>query len=73
MIYLDNAATTFPKPSSVILAMSKAMKMYGSNPGRSGHKMSIASAEEIYKCRKAIAELFNFGDEENIVFMLVQN
>lgn len=70
MIYLDNAATTFPKPSSVNLAMSKAMKMYGANPGRSGHKMSIASAEEIYKCRKVIAELFNFGDEENIVFML---
>lgn len=70
MIYLDNAATTFPKPPSVALAISRAMKTYGANPGRSGHKMSIASAEEIYKCRKAIAGLFNFSDEENIIFTL---
>lgn len=70
MIYLDNAATTFPKPASVNSAVSRAMRMYGANPGRSGHKMSISSAEEIYKCRKAIAKLFNFEDESNIVFTL---
>lgn len=70
MIYLDNAATSFPKPVSVSTAVSRAMRIYGANPGRSGHKMSIASAEEIYKCRKAIAELFNFEDEGNIVFAL---
>ncbi len=69
MIYLDNAATTFPKPQSVNLAIQRAMRMYGANPGRSGHKMSIRSSEEIYKCRKSISELFNC-EETNVIFSL---
>ena len=51
MIYLDNAATTFPKPLSVIQAVDRSMRMLGANPGRSGHAMSIAAAEEIYRTR----------------------
>ena len=49
MIYLDNAATTFPKPVSVTRAVEHALKVYGANPGRSGHEMTLKTSEEIYK------------------------
>ncbi|MEE1282321.1 MAG: aminotransferase class V-fold PLP-dependent enzyme [Acutalibacteraceae bacterium] len=68
MIYLDNSATTFPKPASVYSAVNNAMQKFGANPGRSGHKMSITSAEQVYKCREAIAEIYNIKNVENIVF-----
>ena len=56
MIYLDNSATTFPKPPSVRKAMIDAVTQYGANPGRSGHSMSIRASEEIFKCRSRVKE-----------------
>ena len=53
MIYFDNAATTYPKPMAVTNAVRTALQKYGANPGRSGHKMSMAAAEEEYRCRVA--------------------
>jgi len=70
MIYLDNAATTFPKPPQVTMAMSRAMSKYGANPGRSGHAMSIQAAEEVYKSRQAVSDLFHAGGAECVVFTL---
>ena len=70
MIYLDNAATTFPKPPAVTQAITNAMKKYGANPGRSGHKMSIESALEIYRCRNEISDFFNAEGPEYVVFTL---
>ena len=70
MIYLDNAATTFPKPQQVTNAVSYALKNYGANPGRSGHSMSIAGAEEIYHCRSDAADLFHAPGPECVVFTL---
>ena len=70
MIYLDNAATTYPKPQSVVYAISNAMKKYGANPGRSGHKLSIESALEIYRCRTEISDFFNAEGPEYVVFTL---
>ena len=58
MIYLDNAATGFPKSRKVADAMLFAHEFCG-NAGRSGHKLSIQSAETVYECRKNIAKLFN--------------
>ena len=46
MIYLDNAATTYPKPTEVINAVNKSLSLYGANPGRSGHNLSINTAME---------------------------
>ncbi len=64
MIYLDNAATSYPKPQEVINAVNKAFYRYGANPGRSGHNMSIATAGEVYKCRQLLNEFFNgYGNE----------
>ena len=70
MIYLDNAATTYPKPQSVANATLYALKNLGANPGRSGHNMSINAALEIYECRKAIAKFFNAKGPESVVFTL---
>ncbi|SCI29141.1 aminotransferase class V-fold PLP-dependent enzyme [Romboutsia sp. Marseille-P6047] len=68
MIYLDNAATTFPKPESVYNAISDCMKNYCANPGRAGHKLSMRAAREIYDARENIAKLFNIDNPMNIIF-----
>lgn len=69
MIYFDNAATTYPKPASVAKALAYAVTSVGGNPGRSGHEMSVRAAREVYKVRRAAAELFG-SKEENTVFTL---
>ena len=43
MIYLDNAATSWPKPRETVLAMADAMTRCGANPGRAGHKLAISA------------------------------
>lgn len=68
MIYLDNAATTNPKPSSVILAVSRMMRDHSANPGRSGHSASVAAAQEVYRVRRNIADFFHLPNEENVIF-----
>lgn len=68
MIYLDNAATSFPKPQCMIQEMFDCLKNYCGNPGRSGHAMSMKTAEKIYGTRQALAELFHFEDPSKILF-----
>lgn len=67
-IYLDNAATTFPKPNEVTDSMIKYMTEIGGNPGRGAYKNSIKSSEIVFDCRLKLAELFNFDKVENVVF-----
>lgn len=67
MIYLDNAATSFPKPPCVTEEISRCIKKYCGNPGRSSHALSIKSAEKIYEARELLAELFG-AKAENVVF-----
>ncbi len=69
MIYFDNSATTFPKPKAVLNRAYYASRYLGGNPGRSGHKMSLRVADEVYKVREKIAEFFN-AKPENVVFTL---
>lgn len=68
MIYLDNAATSFPKPPSVYREAEKCMKTYCGNPGRSSHTMSLAAAEKIYECRSVLSDFFNLTAPERVVF-----
>ena len=68
MIYLDNAATTFPKPINVVNSVSECLKKYSANPGRSGHNLSIKASDKVFECRKKIKKLFNAKLEENIIF-----
>ena len=70
MIYMDNAATTYPKPISVQNAVNYALKNYAANPGRSGHNMSMAAAEEVYRCRTAAADFFHAPGPECVAFTL---
>lgn len=68
MIYLDNAATTFPKPRKVTEAVSDCLARYCGNPGRGAHALSLASAEKIYDCRAALSSLFGVGSPERVLF-----
>lgn len=70
MIYLDNSATTYPKPESVREMLRIAPIIYGANPGRGGYSMSNSTALEIYKVRSKIAEMFSAQSEENVVFTI---
>ncbi len=68
MIYLDNAATTFPKPESVYEAVLSCMKNYGANPGRAGHKLALSAGRIIYEARENLCKLFNINNPMNIIF-----
>lgn len=70
LIYLDNAATTYPKPVTVQNAVRGAMMQFGANPGRSGHAMSAATAEAVYRCREETADFFHAPGPECVVFTL---
>lgn len=68
MIYLDNAATTYPKPYGVVNAVRESFLQYGANPGRGGYQMSLDTAEKIFKVRQAMAKMFHCGAPERVVF-----
>lgn len=68
MIYFDNSATTHKKPDSVINAVNLGLTKLSSNPGRSGHKLSIALENEIFETRQLIHTIFNNDMVENVVF-----
>ena len=70
MIYLDNAATSFPKPRRVIEEQLRCMRAYCGNPGRGSHALSRAAAEKIYECRTEAAELFGLENPESVMFTM---
>jgi len=70
VVYLDNAATSWPKPPEVREAMVKFMEEAGGNPGRSGHLLSIEAARTIYEAREALSVLFHVKDPSRIIFTL---
>lgn len=70
MIYLDNAATSGKKPSSVINAVGNALNKYSANAGRSGHKMSQSAALAIYTAREKFCDFFGVSGVENVAFTL---
>lgn len=68
MVYLDNAATTYPKPQIVRQAVARAMTELGANPGRGGFPMSQRTGQAVYRCREKIARLFGAAGPECVVF-----
>ena len=68
MIYLDNAATSFPKPECVCREMDRCMREYCANPGRSGHPLSLKAGAAVMASREAICSLFNICDPMRLVF-----
>ncbi|MCC3868108.1 aminotransferase class V-fold PLP-dependent enzyme [Terrisporobacter mayombei] len=67
-IYLDNAATSFPKPKEVSEAVYDFMTNNGTSSGRGAYKKAMESDFIIYECRKLIGELFNFNNPKNVIF-----
>ncbi|MCY2941935.1 MAG: aminotransferase class V-fold PLP-dependent enzyme [Planctomycetota bacterium] len=70
MIYLDNAATSFPKPESVYKAMDRFAREDMANPGRAGHKMALAAERVLDDCRHRLNQLFKGSAPERFIFTL---
>jgi cysteine desulfurase family protein len=67
-IYMDNAATSWPKPEETLTAMADYARSVGANPGRSGHRMSVDAGRVIFDTREAVAELFGVTNPLQIIF-----
>ena len=70
MIYLDNAATSFPKPKRVYERMDQFLREEAANPGRSGHRLSVQAEAQIVQARSSLAKFFNVKDLSRIIFTL---
>lgn len=68
MSYLDNAATSHPKPESVYKRIDHILRYIGGNPGRSGHSMALDAGRVIFEARESAARLFNVKDASRIAF-----
>jgi cysteine desulfurase family protein len=68
LIYLDNSATTFPKPDEVYKFMDSFYRKNGVNPGRSGFDAAIETEEVVHETRKLLTELFNADDPNRLTF-----
>lgn len=67
MIYLDNAATSHPKPTAVVDAVVDALTTRNANPGRSGHARALAAARIVLEGRERLAALLGAGDPLSII------
>ena len=68
MIYLDNAATSWPKPPEVIRAMAGTLEKIGANPGRSGHRLSLCAGRVVQSCREELAQMLHMEQPERVIF-----
>jgi len=67
-IYLDNAATSFPKPESVYTQQDYVARNYGANPGRGSYKMARIAAQTMAATREMVADFFNISSSSRIAF-----
>ena len=68
MIYFDHAATSYPKPKSILPILEDALVRAGGNPGRSGHRLSLLASEGIYGVRELLCDFFEGEAPESFVF-----
>ncbi len=68
MIYLDNAATTYPKPPQVLRAVGDSFRALGANPGRGSYPLAMASTQAVYRCREEAAAFFGLPDPACVSF-----
>ena len=68
MIYLDNSATTYPKPPEVLRAVQNAVREYSFNPGRGGYRHSLKTSKKVYQARETIRNFFNAPSVESVIF-----
>ncbi len=70
IIYLDNGATTFPKPEEVYVVMDCYYRNFGVNPGRSGYDLCMAAGGIVNDTRKLLTRFFNGSDSNRLIFSL---
>ncbi len=70
MIYLDNAATSWPKPESVYRTTDEFLRTSAGNPGRGGHTMAVAASKMVDETRLLIGRLINAPDKDRVIFTL---
>lgn len=68
MIYLDNSATTYPKPKLVIDSFNKTFYNFGANAGRGFYEMAIKTTEQIFNTRKKVCNFFGCDSPEKVIF-----
>jgi cysteine desulfurase family protein len=68
MIYLDNAATSFPKPEETIDSVHHFLTFSGGNPGRGGHPLSIDAARIVFEARERLSSFINGKHSERLIF-----
>ena len=73
MIYLDHAATSWPKPPSVVRAVAECMEEAGGNPGRGAHPLAMRAAEALFACREAAASLLGAPGPEQMKKCIAEN
>ncbi|MGN7457147.1 aminotransferase class V-fold PLP-dependent enzyme [Paenibacillus pasadenensis] len=66
LIYLDHAATSWPKPEEVVAAVLEAMRQGAANPGRGSHRMAVQSGRVLFEARKSLAKLFRIANPNDI-------
>jgi len=67
-IYLDNSATSYPKPEAVYTAVNNTLRNVGANPGRGGYKLSLEASRIVFSCREALSNLFNIKNCDRLAF-----
>jgi cysteine desulfurase family protein len=70
LIYMDNGATSFPKPPVVAEAMMHFLAVVGGSPGRAGHRLSQEASRTVFRCREGLAALFGITDARRLAFTL---
>src|SRR5664279_5272078 len=70
VIYLDNAATSFPKPPEVAEAILEFLAHKAGNPGRSGHSLALAADAVVAETRRSLASLLGVRDPSRLAFTL---
>ena len=68
MVYLDNAATSSPKPAAVVDAVTDALTRHNANPGRSGHALALAAARIVLEGRERLAAMIGANDPLSLIF-----
>ncbi len=67
-VFLDNSATTFPKPESVYLAVEHTLREIGVGPGRGGYGRALAASRMVFEARETLADFFGVSDSSRLIF-----
>ena len=68
MLYLDNGATSYPKPEAVIDSYAKYLREVGASPSRGGYETAITAGRKVFETRMNISKLFGSSNPERIIF-----